>query len=120
VAGLTTAVPFDAQAVKRIHLLAGGVPRRINLLCDRALLGAYASGRANVDAGIVDKAAAEVLGHSGRGLRRPLRVPARWRLAVALGLGLVLGAALFAAASVALDAARSPVAATASQRPNGR
>jgi general secretion pathway protein A len=38
------------------------VPRRINLLCDRALLGAYATGRRTVDAGIVGRAAAEVDG----------------------------------------------------------
>ena len=30
--------------MRQIHRLTGGVPRRINLLCDRALLGAYAKG----------------------------------------------------------------------------
>ena len=45
VAGLTRAAPFDRDAVQRIHALSRGVPRRINLLCDRALLGAYAERR---------------------------------------------------------------------------
>ena len=62
VAGRTSESPFDARALRRIHELSRGVPRRINLLCDRALLGAYASGRASVDRAIVDKAAAEVFG----------------------------------------------------------
>jgi general secretion pathway protein A len=43
VAGHTGALPFDRQALQRIHRLARGVPRRINLLCGRALLGAWAS-----------------------------------------------------------------------------
>jgi len=59
-AGLRRGTLFDSAAVKRVHLLSKGVPRRINLLCDRALLGAYAEGKAKVDKRIVDKAAAEV------------------------------------------------------------
>jgi general secretion pathway protein A len=62
VSGMTTAMPFDVQALARIHQLSRGVPRRINLLCDRALLGAYAGGKGVVDRAIVDKAAAEVFG----------------------------------------------------------
>ena len=62
VAGLHGPLPFDAGAMRRIHRLARGVPRRINLLCDRALLGAYATGRRVVDRAIVDRAAREVFG----------------------------------------------------------
>jgi general secretion pathway protein A len=62
VAGLSGPLPFDAAALKRVHERSRGVPRRINLLCDRALLGAYATGRRTVDAGIVGRAAAEVDG----------------------------------------------------------
>ncbi|MBC5766107.1 ExeA family protein [Ramlibacter albus] len=60
VCGLQRPLPFDRGALARIHRLTGGVPRKINLLCDRALLGAYASGVATVDRPIVDKAASEV------------------------------------------------------------
>jgi general secretion pathway protein A len=46
------------------------VPRRINLLCGRALLGAWANGLQRVDRNVVDKAAAEVFeaesAHSAR------------------------------------------------------
>lgn len=60
VAGLKRGKLFDNKAVHRIHQLTHGVPRRINLLCDRALLGAYAEGKNRVDRAIVDKAAHEV------------------------------------------------------------
>lgn len=62
VAGHSGGVPFDAKALARIHRLARGVPRRINLLCGRALLGAWATGKQRVDAQVVNKAAAEVFG----------------------------------------------------------
>ena len=60
VAGLSRPLPFERKALRRIHQLARGVPRRINLLCDRALLGAFANSQAAVDRATVDKAAAEV------------------------------------------------------------
>ena len=62
VAGLAGPLPFDRAALRRIHRLARGVPRRINLLCGRALLGAWANGLFRVNRPIVDKAAAEVFG----------------------------------------------------------
>ena len=60
VAGLRGALPFDERALRRVHRHARGVPRRVNLLCDRALLAAYARGRTGVDAAMVDAAAREV------------------------------------------------------------
>ena len=78
--------------MQRIHALARGVPRRINLLCDRALLGAYASGKPQVDVAIVDKAAAEVAGEMPpRRAGGPMRGAARMRIAAALGLGVRAG-----------------------------
>ena len=64
VAGMTRPIPFDPGAVQRIHEIARGVPRRINLLADRSMLGAYAHGRHVVDARIVDKASREVFSRS--------------------------------------------------------
>jgi general secretion pathway protein A len=60
VSGMKTPMPFDTKALRRIHQLSRGVPRRINLLCDRAMLGAYAGGQSVIDRDIVDKAAREV------------------------------------------------------------
>jgi general secretion pathway protein A len=93
VAGLKGALPFDAGALHRIHQLARGVPRRINLLCDRSLLGAYATGKARVDRVIVDKAAREVFGSEGEKART---LPARW-WPLALAGGVLVGAAAMAA-----------------------
>ncbi len=62
VAGHSKTLPFDAKALQRIHQLARGVPRRINLLCGRALLGAWANGLERVNRAVVDKAASEVFG----------------------------------------------------------
>jgi general secretion pathway protein A len=64
VAGLTGSGPFDRDALQRIQVLSRGVPRRINLLCDRAMLGAYARGTHRIGREIVGRAAAEVFGRS--------------------------------------------------------
>ena len=93
IAGLARPSPFERKALRRIHHLSRGVPRRINLLCDRALLGAFANSLPAVDRATVEKAAAEVFGS-------PVAVPsARRRTAAVLGLGLAAGAGLFAAAN---------------------
>lgn len=62
VAGHSGPLPFDRSALQRIHRCARGVPRCINLLCGRALLGAWANGLQRVTRPMVDKAAAEVFG----------------------------------------------------------
>lgn len=53
---------FPPRVMQRINKLSGGVPRLINLICDRSLLGAYAQDRPQVDTKIVDRAAAEIFG----------------------------------------------------------
>ncbi len=60
VAGHTGPLPFSDQAIARIQAITRGVPRRINLLCDRALLGAYATDSRRIGRRMVDKAASEV------------------------------------------------------------
>lgn len=60
IAGLTAASPIQPKLTPQIHQLTQGVPRRINLLCDRALLGAYAENKQAVNRRIVRKAAREV------------------------------------------------------------
>ncbi len=69
VAGYRREAIFDEKAAQRVHQLTRGVPRRINLLCDRTLLGAYALNRSAVDVRMVDKAAGEVF-ESGAAPRR--------------------------------------------------
>jgi len=52
---------FKASTIKQIYKLTHGVPRLINLLCDRSLLGAYGTGSLSVNNSIIKKAAKEVL-----------------------------------------------------------
>jgi general secretion pathway protein A len=60
VAGASAITPFPRPLIGLVHRLTDGVPRRINLLCDRALLGAYVENRAEVTRVILRKAAEEV------------------------------------------------------------
>jgi general secretion pathway protein A len=53
---------FTRAALWTVHRRSGGVPRLINNICDRALLGAFAGGKRRVTAAIVRRAATEVLG----------------------------------------------------------
>jgi general secretion pathway protein A len=61
VAGLRGDV-FPSSTVTLLYKLTGGVPRRINVLCDRALLGAYVQNSHSVDRKTLLKAADEVFG----------------------------------------------------------
>lgn len=77
---------FSRAALWRLHRLTGGVPRRVNIICDRALLGAFVERRGKVGWGVLARAAREVRGQQAK--------PApRWRLAVlsVVLLGLLLG-----------------------------
>ncbi|MDR3371898.1 AAA family ATPase [Rhodoferax sp.] len=93
VAGHTGRLPFDKAALQRIHRLARGVPRRINLLCGRALLGAWSSGASQVGKAIVNKAASEVFESAVNSSDAPAGGRQRFRL---LAFGLLGGALLMA------------------------
>ena len=53
---------FVYGAIKRLYSYSGGVPRLINVICDRALLGCYVQNRHQVDKSTLVNAAQEVLG----------------------------------------------------------
>jgi general secretion pathway protein A len=61
VAGATSDV-FTGPALHEVYRLSGGVPRVINIICDRALLGAYSMDRHRVTSSLVRNAASEVFG----------------------------------------------------------
>ena len=63
---------FIKSAVTALQRLTGGIPRLINVICDRALLGAYTRELRQVDATLVKRAANEVLGERGRKPSRKL------------------------------------------------
>ena len=56
---------FKPAAMRRVYHLSKGIPRVINLICDRALLGAFTENKALVTPAIVNKAASEVLNTVG-------------------------------------------------------
>lgn len=61
VAGETGGVSFSLFATRWIYLYTRGVPRMINILCDRSLLIAYGDERRRITAGIVTRAIRELL-----------------------------------------------------------
>lgn len=83
---------FSAAAVRRIWRASQGVPRMINTLADRALLGAYARERKTVDAGLVRGAEKEVFGSPANKRRRTVRL-APWLTAAVLA-GIVFAGVL--------------------------
>ena len=58
----TTSDIFTPAGLREVHRLSGGVPRVINIICDRALLGAYTEDQHEVSAKLVRRAAAEIFG----------------------------------------------------------
>jgi general secretion pathway protein A len=100
---------IDSAAKKEVFRLSDGVPRLINVICDRALLGAYSQESRIITRRLIKRAAAEVSGElEGKKTTR--------RLAVAAGF---IGAAIVAASiwSVTRDTSeaedvKAPVAAT--------
>ncbi|WKB53915.1 XrtA/PEP-CTERM system-associated ATPase [Eleftheria terrae] len=56
---------FDDAAFEEIHRWTGGIPRRINLLCNRLLLGAYLGNSDEVSATLVMQTAREMRGEVG-------------------------------------------------------
>jgi general secretion pathway protein A len=121
VAGATTDI-FTPPALSEIYRLSGGVPRVINVIADRALLGAYTQDRHRVASSLVRNAATEVFGKSFA----PAWLP--WASAVAGGIALIATAVLIwqlalgrssaqaktAAPTAALTAATPPAAAQSS------
>jgi general secretion pathway protein A len=53
---------FTPSALREVYRLAAGVPRVVNVTCDRALLGAYTQEQRRVTARLVRRAAGEVYG----------------------------------------------------------
>lgn len=77
--------PIPESLMGRLFRRTGGVPRLINLVCDRALLGAYVEGRPAVTGPILDRAAAEVMGT--RRSRTPAIAAIAATVLVVLGIG---------------------------------
>jgi len=55
---------FDAGAKREVFRLSQGVPRLINVICDRALLGAYSIESRRVGRSMIRRAASEITGRT--------------------------------------------------------
>ena len=84
---------FESGAKSEVFRLTDGVPRLINVICDRALLGAYSREQRRVSRRLVRLAAAEIKGE-------PFTVPwLRWAMpALAAVAIMVIGASLWSLA----------------------
>jgi general secretion pathway protein A len=96
VAGMRDSI-FTGAAIRSVYRLSGGVPRLINIICDRALLGAYALDKRQVTAGMVHRASRE-----SRGI-----MPWHVRLRLARVTGIALLTVLAAGGAVFFKSANS-------------
>jgi general secretion pathway protein A len=82
-----TAEAFTPASLAEVHRLSGGVPRIINVICDRALLGAFTHEDHRVSGKLVRDAATQVYG-------RPMPAPwLRWAIIGSIAAALALVAA---------------------------
>ena len=95
VAGGSAAVTFAPKALDAVHRFSTGIPRLINLICDRALLAAYSLRANRIGPEIVERAAESLE------LPRPGRVGLGWsrRLSVLAPAAVVLLASMLAVGS---------------------
>jgi general secretion pathway protein A len=102
VAGGEGKVGFTGDALAAVHQASGGVPRLVNLVCDRALLAGYVRSTRTITAGMVRQAAKEVVaGRPGPALR--------WRHGlIATGLTVALAVLAFAIAPRLAQAPEAP------------
>lgn len=90
VAGENGGVSFTPLATRLIYLYSRGIPRMINILCDRSLLIAYGDERRKITAGVVIKA-----------IRELWSAPVKMRLLLAVAVLFII-AVIFAADSLNL------------------
>jgi general secretion pathway protein A len=109
VAGRRKGNPFTRAALRKIHAASGGIPRLVNLLCDKALVLAYGDDVTRIRRGIISQvvkerefsreplpAAAATAGARSAIERRGRPVPLWRRLPAAILLLVVVGAASLA------------------------
>jgi type II secretory pathway predicted ATPase ExeA len=87
VAGSKGTVRFTNSAIKAIYRSSQGNPRRINAICDRALLAAYARDEFTISKGTVRKAIEDIEGNAAH--ESPLRNWSRKRIKLSTAVMLV-------------------------------
>ncbi|MFG0455065.1 ExeA family protein [Shewanella mangrovisoli] len=97
---------FTRKAIKVLHKYSGGIPRLINLLCERALMAGYAQSKVPIDHHMVRQAAAEVLGEE-----EPQPNKLLWPSAITAALIVAFGVSywLFTESPAVANVVNSPV-----------
>jgi len=90
--------------VQRVHKHSGGVPRLINVIGERALLGGYAHDATKIEASDIDRAAREALAP----VRRDA-TPWKWAIAAAVLLASIAAWSLWPRTSPSTAQAQPPV-----------
>ncbi|MBV1905914.1 MAG: AAA family ATPase, partial [Pseudomonadales bacterium] len=75
---------FSKRAIRRVHKLSKGIPRLINIIADRALLGAYVESSHQVTAQIVNTAAKEIRSPSPYSVSKSITAAALLGILIAL------------------------------------
>ena len=132
VAGGSSCVIFTPKALDRVHELSSGIPRLINLLCDRALLAGFSLRTNRILPDMVEHAADSldlpIVASASRRVRARLASLSRARASLNAAAGVVLASSVLGAGVAAFVyqrvsqrvEARTPVAAPASpQMPIG-
>ena len=110
VAGNSGGVRFDSGAIDAVTSLSAGLPRLINLLCDRALMAGAQAGSPTIDAAIVHEAG-QVLGMTAPGAAaRASRRPWHRSLWIVAALLVLLLGGLQVAATQRVDPPAPPAA----------
>lgn len=134
VAGATTDI-FTPFALSEVYRLSAGVPRVINVICDRALLGAYTQDSHRITGSLVRNSASEVFGKrvaprwvpwvavAATALLITLGAFVLWQIGPSLNLGAATQAASSAAKATlpaeATKAAEASAPSTLAQSPGG-
>ena len=91
IAGLPEYVrPFSDAMIKKIHRFSGGIPRLINVLCERLLLGAYAKNTHRIDTAIFNAAVKEVAGTNTQQEEKFAKTRVSWNALAAVMLVVVV------------------------------
>lgn len=81
---------FAPGVIKKLYKYSGGVPRLINVLCDRALLGCYVQNRYLIDHKTLNNSAREVLGDNKAAQIRSRKISGPVPIKIALVFVLIM------------------------------
>jgi general secretion pathway protein A len=107
---------FSSTALREVHRLTDGIPRIINVICDRALLGAFTQEQHRIGPAMIREAAGEVYGRSFTPPWMKLLVGSAGGVAV-LGLALGIWQLVRTTSADSIEIAAQPPAAIAAPAP---